>query len=204
MNIISWEKYEFEFQKYESDDESDEFELDDVGEQLIDIGSHAPVVMQTPFGLFRVDDSMNPFKRFDFRMGHTNFDITPTVMNTIQQIPGVEVLIVNTRYRFIVATAKLFEFSDVRIAIERELCGQHQVEFLLKEIKNPVIKERATTVHKEISSKKYWAMYIFPNGAIEHTSDNEMSDKFINDRNLYTHAIQISDGILITNENEYK
>lgn len=194
MKEIVWEKYEFEFQQPEEEEYVDEEELE------LDV----PVVMQTPFGLFRVDDTMNPFKRFDFRMGHTNFDITPSIMDEIQTIPGVEVLVVPTRYRFIIATARLFEFKDVRIEIEREICGKHQVMALLDEIKNTDIKEMVTTIHKEVSQKKYWAIYVFPNGAVVHTSNDEKTSEFESTEILYAYASQISEGVLITSENEYK
>lgn len=196
MKNIVWETYEFEFQKNE--EEQEVYDDDDL--DTIDI----PVLMQTPFGLFKVDDSMNPFKRFEFRMGHTNFDLTPTVIDKIQKVAGVEVLIVVTRYRFIIATAKLFDFRDVRVAIEKELCGKHQVLSLLDEIKNKDIKEHVVNIYNEIKNKKYWCIYVFPNGSIVHHEDDEKTDEYEQTEALYVYASQVSNGVLITSENEYK
>ena len=82
-----WEKYEFEFQKQTEDEDSLEYN-DGYEEEMFEFDAKdVPVVMQTPFGIFRVDDSMNPFKRFDFRMGHTNFNITQSIMDKIKSIP---------------------------------------------------------------------------------------------------------------------
>jgi hypothetical protein len=201
--VISWEKYEFEFGGHEGHEEESEVfneidEMDDLSDMDI------PVVMNTPFGLFRVDDSMNPFKRFEFRMGHTNFDITPSIMNQIQEVPGVEVLLVSTRYRFIIATGKLFDFGDVRLAIEREVCGKHKTHFLIDEINNKTIKEKVQTIHDDIKASKYWVIYVFPNGSVEYYKSEENSDDFYQNEILLTHASQVSGGILITSENEYE
>lgn len=199
--VISWEKYEFEFNQPELD-EPEGFDNSDEMDDLSDMD--IPVVMNTPFGLFRVDDSMNPFKRFEFRMGHTNFDITPSIMNQIQEVPGVEVLLVSTRYRFIIATGKLFNFGDVRLAIEREICGKHKSHFLIDEIENETIKEKVNTIHEEVKSSKYWVIYVFPNGSVEYHKSDENSDDFYQNEILLTHASQVSGGILITSENEYE
>jgi hypothetical protein len=198
--VISWEKYEFEFGGHEEEPEvfDDSGDMDDLSDMDI------PVVMNTPFGLFRVDDSMNPFKRFEFRMGHTNFDITRTVVNQIQEVPGVEVLVIPTRYRFIVACGKLFSFADVRLAIEREVCGKHKTHFLIDEINNKTIKEKVQTIHNEVKASKYWVIYVFPNGSVEYHKSDENTDDFYQNEVLLTHASQVSGGILITSENEYE
>ena len=54
-------------------------------------------------------------------IGHTNFNITPTVKDQIEKIEGVEILEVMSRYRFFVGVGKMFEFSDVRKKIEHKL-----------------------------------------------------------------------------------
>ena len=197
MKTISWEKYEFEFSKPEPEEDvyEDEGEIDEAG---------LPVIMNTPFGVYRVDDSMNPYRRFEFRMGHTNFDITPSVMEQIQEVPGVEVLHVSTRYRFIIATGKLFDFSEVRLAIEREICGKHKAHFLIDEINNDTIKEKVLTIHEELKKNKFWVIYVFPNGSVEYDFTDEMSEEFYKKEVLLTYANQISGGILITSENEHE
>jgi len=58
---------------------------------------------------------------FDCWIGHTNFDITKSVQNTLQKIPGIEILKVNSRYRFFIGIGKLFSSREVKKNIESEL-----------------------------------------------------------------------------------
>jgi len=55
---------------------------------------------------------------FDCWVGHTNFDITPSVFKVLNKTEGVEVLRVCSRYRFFLGVGKMFEFKDVRKEIE--------------------------------------------------------------------------------------
>jgi len=58
---------------------------------------------------------------FDCWVGHTNFDITPTVKRAISEIKGVEVLKVTSRYRFFIGVGKMFKFKNVRSDIETRI-----------------------------------------------------------------------------------
>ena len=78
-------------------------------------------VMSTPFGLWKVTDIMNPYKQFKLWMGHTNFTINEKVANLIKKTPGVEVLSILTRYRFLVGIGEMFNIRDVRTTIESAL-----------------------------------------------------------------------------------
>jgi len=55
---------------------------------------------------------------FDCWVGHTNFDITPSVFKVLNKTKGVEVLKVCSRYRFFLGVGKMFDFKDVRKQIE--------------------------------------------------------------------------------------
>lgn len=55
---------------------------------------------------------------FDCWMGHTNFDITPSIKQKLNDTPGVEVLKICSRYRFFVGVGTMFDFRDVRKNIE--------------------------------------------------------------------------------------
>ena len=56
---------------------------------------------------------------FDCWVGHTNFDITPSVFKTLNKTMGVEVLKVCSRYRFFLGVGKMFDFKEVRKEIEK-------------------------------------------------------------------------------------
>lgn len=58
---------------------------------------------------------------FDCWIAHTNFNITESIRNKINQIDGVEVLKIHSRYRFFIGIGKMFDFSQVRQDIEKAL-----------------------------------------------------------------------------------
>ena len=58
---------------------------------------------------------------FDCWVGHTNFNLTEDVKCALNTIDGVEVLKICSRYRFFVGIGKMFDFSEVRKRIEKEL-----------------------------------------------------------------------------------
>jgi hypothetical protein len=70
------------------------------------------------------DDLVNEItlmSTFDCWIGHTNFDITPSVRKILDKINGVEVLKICSRYRFFIGVGKMFEFKSVRENIERTI-----------------------------------------------------------------------------------
>jgi hypothetical protein len=58
---------------------------------------------------------------FDCWVGHANFNLTEDIKNALNTIDGVEVLKICSRYRFFVGIGKMFDFSEVRRNIEKEL-----------------------------------------------------------------------------------
>jgi len=58
---------------------------------------------------------------YDCWMGYTNFDITPKIKNTLDEIAGVEIMRICTRYRFFIGIGKMFNFTEVREDIENKL-----------------------------------------------------------------------------------
>ena len=58
---------------------------------------------------------------FDCWVGHTNFNITPSVKTKLDKVEGVEMLKVCSRYRFFIGIGKMFDFKTVRANLEQEL-----------------------------------------------------------------------------------
>lgn len=58
---------------------------------------------------------------YDCWVGHTNFDITPSLKRKLSKIEGVEALKIVSRYRFFVGVGRMFNFSDVRKSVETEI-----------------------------------------------------------------------------------
>lgn len=151
-------------------------------------------VISTPFGLWRVDDTMNPYKQFKLWMGNTNFTITKKVVDAIRTIPGIEILKVLTRYKFIVGVGQLFEFKDVRTAIEKALSCHTELISLIKDDK---VKQQVMDLQNQLSQYKKWAIYVFPNGQLDFTTSNE--EDYNKKLGLFRQAVDYSNGILIEN-----
>ena len=61
---------------------------------------------------------------FDCWLGHTNFNLTEEIKEGLNKVDGIEVLKICSRYRFFVGIGKMFEFSDVRERIEKDILNQ--------------------------------------------------------------------------------
>ena len=58
---------------------------------------------------------------YDCWMGHANLNLTPIIKEQLDDIDGVEILKICTRYRFFVGIGRMFDFSEVRKNIENKL-----------------------------------------------------------------------------------
>ena len=138
MNIkkIGWQKYEDYIEKQLSSpiltsiiqnvaktqgllDDGDEGndEEDDEDEEGYDIENSS---ISTPLMALtsQIIEDVSMLANFYCWMGHTNFDVTPTIKNMLEKAPGIEMLKICSRYRFFIAIGKMFDFADVRKYIE--------------------------------------------------------------------------------------
>lgn len=195
---ISWESFQFDFQK--PTEEKDDYLEEEDEEYGVDI---SPKLMTTPFGTFAIDDSMNPFKIFEFRLAHTNFDIDFQVVETLKKIPGIEILEILTRYQFIIGIGKMFDFRDVRIEIESLLCDKHKAYQYIEQIKDTRTKQEVQEIRKELNDEyKNWAIYVFPNGHIDYIGADVIDKEFDKKYNMFLSSEELSNGILITSDDE--
>lgn len=137
MKKIGWQKYEDYIEKQltspiltnmiqniataniaETEEEIDEEEdYEDEDEEKRPLGlfnSLLPITNQ-------LMDDIAMLSSFDCWIGHTNFDLTPRIKNTLDSIPGVELLKICSRYRFFIGIGKMFDFKEVRKRIEEAL-----------------------------------------------------------------------------------
>lgn len=63
-------------------------------------------------------EQLSLLTNYECWIGHTNFDITESIKDTIEKTKGVEILKVYSRYRFFIGIGKMFNFSEVRKQIE--------------------------------------------------------------------------------------
>jgi len=69
-------------------------------------------------------ETISLMSRFDCWIGHTNFNLTNTIKNKLNEVDGIEVLNVMSRYRFFIGIGKMFKFSDVRKQIEETIASE--------------------------------------------------------------------------------
>lgn len=128
-NVIVWQKWVDPFGQEEDETEFDPYvgEYFDVEEtfdddeekampseqEIMKINKKAVRVIATPMGIIPVNDNTLSGKLFNFWVGHTNFNITPTVAELIEKTNGVETLDIFTRYRFRISVGKAFDDSEV-------------------------------------------------------------------------------------------
>jgi len=62
---------------------------------------------------------------FDCWVGHTNFDITPTILKSMDELEGVEILKIFSRYRFFIGVGRMFNFKNVRSELETKLKSEN-------------------------------------------------------------------------------
>tara|TARA_Y100000361_G_C11151918_1_gene341640 strand:+ start:1169 stop:1597 length:429 start_codon:yes stop_codon:yes gene_type:complete len=65
-----------------------------------------------------LSNEIQMISNFDCWLGHTNFNITKSVKERLENVRGVEVLKICSRYRFFIGIGRMFDFSEVRKEIE--------------------------------------------------------------------------------------
>jgi hypothetical protein len=181
MKKIHWESWHYDVSidgSLHQEKPQQEY-YDEESDLLMEEEIHKGLVMATPFGFWRVDDSMNPMKQFQMWMGHTNFTIDKRVQDVIKRIEGVEVLRIISRYRFIIAVGRLFDFREVRVAIHRALCGT-TTDTILEAIENNQLRQEVIeTIERLKITDKDWALLLLPNGKIDIAWGANMKEKIV-------------------------
>ncbi len=199
---ISWESQHLEILGETLEEKDD---VDEVYDDGFDDEKELQAIMSTPWGPFRVNDKMNPYRQFEFWMGHTNFNIDQAAKDVLDNTLGVEVLFIISPLRFMVAKGKMFEWRDVRIAIEKGLCGKHVVDEQIESIQDADVREKIGKVKDDlIKAFDHWAIYVFPNGEYDssHVKDENEGEfeKFMEHVELYKKSVELSGGLLLQSD----
>jgi hypothetical protein len=144
---IAWEKWQ-DFDSEELEEKLSNSIDDESGEELKRV--IVPMMIRTPFGDYSPFETMNPSKMYDCWVCHTNFDITKHHENLLNQIDGIEVLKIMTRYRIFIGIGKLFSLTDVRPKVNVVL--------------NVSSKLESDKIMEEIEGYDIWAVFIYENG----------------------------------------
>jgi hypothetical protein len=119
-----WTDYSDELQHFHQDaikKEEDDDAYNNDESMKIPIPQNPIKVISSPLGLIPYTEHTASSKIFNFWLGHTNFNISENVKNTIESVEGVEILDVFTRYRFRIAVGKCFGDSEVLNLINKSV-----------------------------------------------------------------------------------
>lgn len=108
--------------KLENEDDEDDNEYEDTEE-----GDGKIQIPLFPLSNQIINDAAL-LSTFDCWIGHTNFDLTHRIKNTLDEIPGIEMLKIFSRYRFFIGIGQMFNFKNVRNDIEKALLGDTKNE----------------------------------------------------------------------------
>lgn len=138
QKTIAWQKYEDYIEKQLSspllttilqnvaalrdDDETEDDEEIEDDDDYLDITKESSKIITPLLPITnQIIEDISMLSTFDCWIGHTNFDITVNIKNILDNMAGVEVLKILSRYRFFVGVGKLFDFKEVRKNIEENL-----------------------------------------------------------------------------------
>lgn len=130
--LIIWEKWvdpfgqdgeETKWTDYDNENDDIDEDYDDTLEQdsASSLINRSIKVIQSPMGLIPYNEYTAPSKLFNFWIGHTNFDITPIIIEILEKANGIEILDIFSRYRFRIAIGKCFNDADVMTDINDQL-----------------------------------------------------------------------------------
>lgn len=103
----------------------DEHEEED--DQVSQTYGAMPAPMMIPMSQQLIED-ISMLANYDCWVGHTNFDITNRIKETLNLIDGVEILKICSRYRFFIGIGQMFNFAEVRKSIENELINNKETQ----------------------------------------------------------------------------
>lgn len=124
---IVWEKWRDPFIGYDENDVDIDHERDIIDNYIDHVNENDPEknlntvhnnegikVISTPMGLIPYNEYTASSKIFNFWTGHTNFNLSESIVNILQNTDGVETLDIFTRYRFRLGIGKVFDETSVK------------------------------------------------------------------------------------------
>lgn len=191
---VAWERWDEDVIEQEIvdnfyEENYQEEEDSQIAEDALSFLEKIPHLVSTPMGMYQLHDKMSIMNQFECWMGYTNFDITHSVKDKIEKIEGVELLSVTSRYKFFLGVGKLFNFSEVRLAIENAL------------VLDDITREAVNIIKDTISEDRYWTIFISKSGEILYISTNDEDDEYyLTTLVTYQERKDIDGGLLIQNE----
>jgi hypothetical protein len=101
------------------EEEEDDEDYDNLEDKKANIIQNSSMIPLTP----QLMEDVTMLSSFDCWIGHTNFDLTHTIKEVLNKVPGVEVLKICSRYRFFIGIGQMFDFKNVRSDVEKAIIG---------------------------------------------------------------------------------
>jgi tRNA U54 and U55 pseudouridine synthase Pus10 len=201
---IAWENWNvLEEEMISSEELPDENDIDDENDEIEGVQNLMPFMMfgskniETPIGIYNEHSVLKPSSRWDCWICHTNFDITKSVIKTIEEIPGIEALKAMGRYSFFIGVARLFDIKDVRKKIEETLCSYTEEEIL----SDDELYEAVNKVKDQLDKEKFWTIMVTADGSIDYVSSNEMNKSYLDNVNKLISLKNKLGGIILHSNN---
>ena len=169
------------------------------GEMPIKFIDPAPRVIYTPYGMFPVDSFLKPSDRWNCWLGYTNFDITHTVQDILEETEGVEAIKVLGRYTFFIGVGKLFNPTDVRLNIENILTDTTHISS--PEAVSNEISDAIESIKSQVSAKRYWSIFVSSVGEIDYIMSDALDEQYLHELNKFEDLRQKIGGIIIRSSN---
>lgn len=141
--------------------------------------------IKTPFGYYDIDDQFSPYNMFECWIGHTNFRLTNEDFSILDnKINGIGCLKILSPYRFFIGIEKMFTFPAVRIQIQKDLCGNLNIENDLLDLTTTVDETINLAISKindalfNIKDSDKWALYISKDGNIQTIKNSDFDSEF--------------------------
>jgi hypothetical protein len=154
-------------------------------------GKHFKAI-QTPAGIFPLNESSFPGRQFNLWIGHTNFKITHEIASIIDKnIDGVEIFKVTTPYRFMLAIGLAFDEQEVKNSITCAICDigeikhenvEHMFQYIEKtndSIPDDTIK-KVNDILATVPKDQYIVVFVLPNLRLKIIKSNSLDTEFIN------------------------
>lgn len=157
------------------------------------MGADKFAVMHTPFGMYPMDSMFKPSDRWDVWVGVTNFSITKLIKNILKKdIEGIEALRILGRYTFVIGVPCTFDFKDIRVNIENELCVYTETEVLTEEAQATV-----ELVKEQLKHNKYWSILVASTGKVDYVVSDKLDQKYLEGLNELVELKQELGGIIL-------
>lgn len=161
---------------------------------ILPMDAFQPRVVHTPLGIYPAESLFKPSDRWDCWVGHTNFSITHSIKDVlVKKTEGIEALKILGRYTFFIGVPRLFDFKDVRLAIEKKLCIYTEQEML----SNEQTQATVDMVKEQLKTQKHWAILVAPTGKVDYVVSDDLNKSYLDGLNELLELKQLLGGIIL-------